>query len=105
MAERKWEEEIRKVPGYKVEWYIVYEVTETSIDLLDSYNVDETTIEQLRPTIANIIHDLKTISEREMKSIPIDKRKLDAVVKAKDGYVSMSLISENIMVVAGLRRS
>jgi len=104
MVERKWEDEIRRVPGYEVEWYIVYEISETNIEVLDSYNIGVDVIEKLRPTMANVIHDLRTISEKELKGVPIDKRKLDTVIKAQNGYISMSLISDNIMVIAGLKR-
>jgi hypothetical protein len=104
MSSRKWQDEVQKVPGYEVEWYVVYEVTDTSIEVLDYSNIDEETIEKLKGSVANIIHDLKTISDREMKSIPIDKRKLDVVTKAGNGYISMSLVADNMLVMAGLRK-
>ena len=104
MKGKRWEEEVQKVPGYEVEWYVVYEVSETSIDVLDYYRVDEDKIEALKGVVANIIHDLKTISEKELKGVPIEKRKVDAVIRGEGGYISMSLVAESMLVMAGLKK-
>ena len=101
---REWQNEVQKVPGYEVAWYVVYEVSDVEIEVLDYENIDSNTINMLKGIVANIIHDLKAISERELKTIPIDKRKLDVVTKAKGGYISMSLVADSMLVMAGLRK-
>ena len=99
---RKWR--VQEVPGYEVEWYVVYELKGSQLEVLDYENIDNEKVKMLLDVAASIFHDLKSISERELKGLPIEKRQLDVVVKAENGYISMSFIADSMLVMAGLKK-
>jgi len=101
-AERKWK--VQEVPGYRVEWYVVYELRGSKLEVLDYENIDPEKVNSLVDIAATIFHDLKSISERELRSLPIEKRQLDVVVRAEKGYISMSFIAESMLVMASLKK-
>ncbi len=101
MPERKWK--VREVPGYEVEWYVVVEQRGTNLEVLDYENVSEDKVKMIVSTISSLFHDLKMISDKELKGIPTEKKNLDVVVKTDNGYMSMSFIADAILVIAGLR--
>ena len=102
MSKREWK--IQEVPGYEVEWYVVYELKGSTLEVADYENIDSEKIREIYDTALNIFHDLKSISEKELKIYPIEKRQLDVVVKAERGYISMSFVADSMLVMAGLRR-
>ncbi len=99
---RKWR--IQEVPGYEVEWYVVYELRGTKLEILDYENIERDKVDMLLDVATSIFHDLKSISERELKGLPVEKKQLDVVVKAKEGYISMSFIADSMLVMAGLKK-
>ncbi len=101
MPEKKWK--VREVPGYEVEWYIVVEQRGTNLEVLDYENVNEDKVKMLIDSLSSLFHDLKMISDKELKGLPTEKKNLDVVVKTEKGYMSMSFIADSILVVAGLR--
>ena len=100
----QWKEEIRKVPGYEIEWYAVFEIAEGELELLDKESISIELLRKIEPRIANVIHDLRAVSEMELRDEPIEKRKLDVLVNTENGYLSMSLVSDSILVIASLRK-
>ncbi|ALU12807.1 hypothetical protein EYM_07695 [Ignicoccus islandicus DSM 13165] len=100
----QWKEEIRKVPGYEIEWYAVFEITEGNLELLDKESVSIEVLRKIEPMVASVIHDLKAISEAELRDEPMEKRKLDVLVNTEKGFISMSLVSDSILVIASLRK-
>ena len=101
MPSKKWK--VREVPGYEVEWYVVVEQRGAKLEVLDYENITEDKINMVLDTISSLFHDLKLISEKELKGIPTEKKNLDVVIRADKGYISMSFIADSILVVAGLR--
>ncbi len=104
MRNSEWKKEIKKLPGYEIEWYAVFEIVEGNLELLDKESVSIELLKKMEPLIANVIHDLKAISENELRDEPIDKRKLDVLVNLEKGYISMSLVSDSILVIASLKK-
>ena len=95
---------IKGAPGFKVEWYAVFEVTSKDLKLLYSENIDSGTLERLSKFLKSAAHDMKTISDRELTSIPIQERKVDVVASFENGLLSMTLLSEQVFVIAKLSR-
>ncbi|HIH89919.1 hypothetical protein [Ignicoccus hospitalis] len=102
MAQKKWK--VQEVPGYKVDWYVVYELKGTKLEVVDYENIRPEKINEIYEIAINIFHDLKSISEKELRAYSAEKRQLDVVVKAEGGYISMSFVADSVLVMAGLKK-
>jgi len=99
---RKWR--VQEVPGYEVEWYVVYELRGSKLEVLDYENIESEKVNLLMDIATSIFHDLKNISEKELKGLTMEKKQLDVVVRAEKGYISMSFVADSMLVMAGLRK-
>ncbi len=100
----EYKDVIKEVPGFKVEWYAVFEVTPKDLKLLYSENIDSGTLEKLNAFLKSAAHDMKTISDRELISMPIQERKIDVIASFKNGLLTMTLLSEQVFVIAKLSK-